>query len=246
MNVITTIDSLRCRVLQEGEADLPTLVVVLCHGFGAPGDDLAPIGREILSLRPEIESKVRFVFPEGPLSMEELGLPNARAWWVVDFDRLGALQQAGLEGSRLWREYIPEGLPKARRLLMGLVDSLARQLRLPVSRILLGGFSQGAMLATDVALRLEESPAGLAILSGTLACESEWQRRAPLRRGLRVLQTHGRQDPLLPFEHAQALHRLLVNAALVVDFQPFDGVHTIPMQALESLGNLIAGCVSGT
>jgi len=39
---------------------------------------------------------------------------------------------------------------------------------LPLSRFVLGGFSQGAMLATDVTLRLEDSPGALIIYSGTM------------------------------------------------------------------------------
>ena len=76
------------------------------------------------------------------------------------------------------RTEIPEGLASARRKLMALLEVAQVETGLPMSRFLLGGFSQGAMLATDVTLRLEEAPAGLAALSGTLLCEEEWRPRA--------------------------------------------------------------------
>ena len=105
---------------------------------------------------------------------------------------------------------------------------------------MLGGFSQGAMLATDVALRLDEPPAGLVIFSGTLVNEAEWAARAPRRAGLGVLQSHGRQDPLLPFDNAVALRDLLAGAGLAVDFFAFDGGHALPPDALLRLGAFLA------
>ncbi len=110
--------------------------------------------------------------------------------------------------------------------------------------MILGGFSQGAMLATDVALRLEEAPAGLIIWSGTLISEPEWRKRAPARRGLGVFQSHGRQDPLLPFLRAVALRDLLIEAGLEVDFLAFDGEHTIPLEALERTADFLVRCLA--
>ena len=100
------------------------------------------------------------------------------------------------------------------------------------------------MVATDVTLRLEEAPAGLFIFSGTLICEPEWRKRAPARRGLEVLQSHGTQDPLLPFQRALALRDLLVEAGLNVDFLPFEGVHTISLEALHRAADFLVSCLT--
>ena len=210
----TTLGGLSCRVLQQASPGASLkLAVVLCHGFGAPGDDLVSLAPEILRARPELAQKIRFVFPEAPLSLAAQGYGGGRAWWPLDVQRLAAL--TGNPAAEAIRRAVPEGLPRARRLLTGLVEKLTLQTQLPVGRVVLGGFSQGAMLATDVALRLEEAPAGLVILSGTLLNEVDGARRAPMRRGLRVLQAHGRQDPLLPFSGAEALRDLLVLSEFV-------------------------------
>ncbi|MEI8259521.1 MAG: phospholipase [Deltaproteobacteria bacterium] len=220
----------------QGSGSPPTLVVVLCHGFGAPGDDLVPLADELLSSHPALAENVRFVFPEAPLSLDESVSLGARAWWLIDLERRISLQQRGAAGIKQLREDVPPGLAHARRALMGAINEIARTTGLPMGRFVVGGFSQGAMLATDVTLRLDEPPAALAIFSGTLLCETEWQRRAPLLRGLEVLQSHGRQDPLLPFEMALALKDLLSAAELSVEFTPFDGGHQIGMEALERFG----------
>jgi phospholipase/carboxylesterase len=231
---------LSCVVLDGApEPGRPELAVVLCHGFGAPGEDLVGLGAEVVRQNPEIAARTRFVFPAAPLCLSGLGFGDSRAWWLIDVERIMS-QRMQPEGMKRLREEIPEGMAKSRRLLLALLDELVRQTGLPYGRVVLGGFSQGAMLATDVALRLEEAPAALCALSGTLICESEWSKRAPLRKGLSVLQSHGRQDPLLPYTHAEALRDLLVDAGLSVDFLSFEGQHTIPLEAVARMGALLS------
>ena len=46
----------------------PGFLIVLCHGFGAPGDDLVPLGAEMLARNPRLAEQVRFVFPAAPLT----------------------------------------------------------------------------------------------------------------------------------------------------------------------------------
>ncbi|MBI3180770.1 MAG: dienelactone hydrolase family protein [Myxococcales bacterium] len=237
--VTTTIGSLECRVLDLAAPSAPELLVVLCHGFGAPSDDLVPIGAEIARHRPALAPKLRFLFPAAPLSLSELGLGGARAWWHIDIERMAARFGDPRAVRELKRE-VPEGLPRARRLLMGLLEEVTNRSRLPMSRVLLGGFSQGGMLATDVALRVDEAPAALAIFSVTLLSEEAWSRCAPRRRGLKVLQSHGRQDPLLPFESAEALRELLASAGLEVEFHPFEGGHALPPYGIARLADLIS------
>ena len=182
---------LEARVLEpHGRA---TRAVVLCHGFGAPGDNLVWMG-DALMQDPAVSASTLFVFPSAPLSLDSVGLRGSRAWWLFDFLRLA---EAGVAGALdVLRRDVPEGMAKARRQLIALLDQVERESGLPRGRVVLGGFSQGAMLATDTALRLEEPPQALCVFSGTLTCDQEWARRAPRRAGLRVVQTHGRRDPL--------------------------------------------------
>src|SRR3954447_13802462 len=74
---------LSCQIFPESEGGKPEGAVVLCHGFGAPGDDLVPLYGELLHLQPEL-ARQRFIFPEAPLSLG----PGSRAWWLIDFEGL--------------------------------------------------------------------------------------------------------------------------------------------------------------
>ncbi|HEX8819454.1 MAG TPA: dienelactone hydrolase family protein [Archangium sp.] len=234
--VSTRLGELDCQVLEAmAEGASPELAVVLCHGFGAPATDLVPLAQELVELKPELGAKVRFVFPAAPLSLSAMGMPYARAWFHLP-------QEVMMGRERNWDEYAastPEGLVQARRGLMSLLAALSAATKLPYGRIVLGGFSQGGMVTTDVALRLEEAPAGLCILSGTLLSQDEWKQRAEKRKGLPVLQSHGRYDDILAFSQAERLQKLLTDAGLPVEFIPFNGPHTIAPEVLERLAEFL-------
>lgn len=208
--------------------------VVLLHGYGAPGGDLVPLYRAIAAPR-----AVRFVFPAAPIVLER-SLPPAfapRAWWPLDMAELMAIATSGrIEDLQA---YEPAELDAARQHVAALLDAVERELSVAPEQIVLGGFSQGAMLATDFVLRSERPFAGLVAFSGTLMCKRVWSEAAPARRGLRVVQSHGRADPILPYANAEALRDLLVAAGLAVEFCPFAGGHGIPDAALERLSALL-------
>lgn len=215
-------------------------LVILCHGYGAPGTDLVGLAGELCSRKPEIAGRVAFAFPQAPLEPPELAMFGGRAWWNLDMGRIEAMMRAGQ--MRDLANDVPEGMASARRKLRATVEALVSRFQLPMSRTILGGFSQGAMLTTETTLHLEEAPAGLAILSGTLVNMQGWEKLAPKRAGLAVLQAHGQRDPVLPFSGAEALRDLLVAAGLNVDFRPFPGEHTIPWDVLGALGSFVQEC----
>lgn len=198
---------------------------------------MVPLGAELLNSFPKLADSVQFIFPAAPLSLDELGMYGARAWWHLDMARMTAAIEQG--EFRDLRNELPDGMPEAEQMLRALIGEVATQTGMPTSKFVLGGFSQGSMLATDVALKLPEPPAGLCIFSGTLLCESNWRELAAKQGPLRVLQSHGRQDSLLPFQAAEWLRDLLIEAGMEVDFIPFDGDHTIPLQAMRRFATML-------
>jgi phospholipase/carboxylesterase len=217
---------------REGGGDGP--VLVLLHGFGAPGTDLVPLHR---SLR--VAPEVRFVFPMAPVVLDPYAPAELapRAWWMIDMLRLQSAR-TGPDALALARE-TPAGLAEAREAVQGMLTALERELHAPVEKVVLGGFSQGAMLACDTALRAERPPAGLVLLSGAPICEPDWRALAPNRAGLRVLQSHGHTDPILPYVGAEWLRDLLRAGGLGVEFVPFSGGHGVPNAVLERLGPFV-------
>jgi phospholipase/carboxylesterase len=214
---------------REGGGDGP--LVVLLHGFGAPGDDLVPLWRQL-----EVPRNTRFAFPEAPLELGG-GYGDSRAWWMID---VIALERAVREGTLRDRsKEVPLGMAEAREQVTSMLVELERELAAKPESVVLGGFSQGAMLCCDIALRERRPLLGLVLMSGTVLAEDEWTALAPARRGLRVLQSHGRDDPLLAYAQAEQLRDLLRAAGLELRFEPFNGGHGIAPNVLDALGRFI-------
>lgn len=216
--------------------DKPALHVVLLHGFGAPGDDLAGLADAI-----GVPPGTTLIFPEAPLSLAEItgqrGYGDARAWWMIDMVRL---QLAAATGTlRDLSQDVPAGLSEANEMMNAMLDELHREN--PEARLVLGGFSQGSMLSLDVALKKpSRALAGLVLLSTTLIAEPEWKPLFAGRKGLPVFQSHGHSDQILSFEVAKRLSETLSEAGLEVTFDPFDSGHTIPLTTLRRLNAWLA------
>ncbi len=206
-------------------------LVVLLHGFGAPGDDLVALWRYL-----KVPNEVRFLFPAAPLTLN-MGFGEARAWWMLDMERI---MRARAQGQ--WEELsheTPRGLPSARTQVQDLIALAVEQLSVPTQSLVLGGFSQGAMLSTDLILHSEIPLAGLALLSGTLIAKQTWLTRLPTRQGLPVFQSHGIDDPILAFSMAKRLRDHIQTAGLPVSWVEFQGGHEIPLPVLTGLSTFL-------
>lgn len=205
------------------------LVTVLLHGYGAPGEDLVDLA-QLLAVPPT----TRFVFPEAPLQLDD---GYGRAWWPLD----PSLFERRARGERIDRsEDVPATLGELREQLLAFVTALESHFGVTRDRVVLGGFSQGSMLACDVALHSETPFGGLVLLSSTLIARSSWSPRRARLAGTPVLQTHGRSDPLLAFEDAERLRDLLREGGAELTFVPFEGGHELPREALDALSRFLS------
>ncbi|MBK8172066.1 MAG: esterase [Sandaracinaceae bacterium] len=206
-------------------------VVVLMHGFGAPGYDLVGLASAL-----DVPNDTRFVFPEAPTALGG-AYGEGRAWWKIDME---AIQRAMMMGQH--RDFVhedPSELPALRASIKALLSEVKEKMQ-PSVPVFLGGFSQGAMLATDIAL-MEPSIelSGLILLSGTLLAEKRWTLAMPARKGLRVLQSHGTHDPMLPFPLAERLRDHMTEAGMHVNWIAFRGQHEIPPNVLAGASAFI-------
>lgn len=211
-------------------------LIILLHGFGAPGDDLVPLSEVIAAPR-----GTRWLFPEGPLSLN-MGFGNSRAWWIIDFARIQADRAAGR--IRDLSVDIPQGLALARERLLVFLKELPRQLPIDYQKTIIGGFSQGAMLTCDAVLHTSYPFAGLMQLSGNLLAQAVWSPLMARRKGLPVFQSHGAQDDILPHLGAERLRDALSQAGLAVEWHSFRGGHEIPEVVLQRLGVFLTKALS--
>jgi phospholipase/carboxylesterase len=203
--------------------------VVLLHGFGAPGDDLVPLG-QVMDV-----PGARWVLPAAPLQPPMLA--GGRAWWMLDLEKLERSIASG-EPRDLSDEKSPLGMADARAHVLALLQSLFDEGVTP-EKLVLGGFSQGAMLACDVALHLPKPPAALVLLSGAPIALETWTPLLPRLSGVPVFQSHGRADALLSFAAAEKLSERLRASGARLEWLPFAGGHEIPRQVLAALESFL-------
>lgn len=205
--------------------------VILLHGFGAPGDDLLALADVLTSA-----AGTRWIFPEGPLPLN-MGFGGSRAWWLIDMARLEADRAAGR--IRDLSMEVPRGLAQARVALEQFLTVLPGALAVDYHRTVIGGFSQGAMLTCDLVMRTALPFAGLIQLSGSLLARQDWRPSVRKRAGLRVFQSHGTRDPILPYVMAERLRDELTATGLAVEWHSFHGGHEIPEPVLSRLGGFL-------
>ncbi|EMY70148.1 alpha/beta hydrolase [Leptospira vanthielii] len=210
----------------QGDPDAPT--VVLFHGYGASAFDLYPIHEVLVT-----DQKFNWVFPHGHLSIPLMPGYSGRAWFPID---MAALEEAIRKNDfRNFADKDPEGMDVARQAAYLMLDAIG----VPWNQLILGGFSQGAMLATDLTLRKEEISKGLMILSGALVNESLWKELAPKKSNLRFFQSHGEFDPILGYANAKKLEKLLRNSGLLGEFIAFNGGHEIPAPVIQGVSRYL-------
>lgn len=177
-----------------------TALVVFLHGYGADGADLLGLA-DVLA--PHLPG-VAFVAPDAADRCAGGGF--GYQWFPIPrFDgSTEAMQEAGIDAS-------------AAELNAFLDERLAEE-GLPPDRLVLIGFSQGAMMSLHVAPRRPVAVAGVVAISGRLLRPGMLAAEAVVNPP--VLLIHGDQDPVVPFAEMAKAGDALVAAG----FQTFGHV----------------------
>lgn len=206
----------RLGLLRVGSSSPGATSVLFLHGFAMLPEDIAPFA-ELAA------SDATFFFPRGPVDVPAGTLGRERAtaaWWPVDVE---ARSRAMAHGPRDLSEHDPPGVTSARRHLEHVVSALRKTLR--PQALVVGGFSQGAMLTMEWQLQAPQPADAVVIMSGSRIRAPVWTPQFFRLRGLRVFQTHGRADPDLSFEAAERLRDLMCAHGAAVTWLPHEGGH---------------------
>lgn len=194
--------------------------LVLLHGYGSRAGDWLQFEHKLI-----VPKNGRMVFPQGPLR----GPTGSRGWWWLN-----------IEGHIPAGERFPDfstANPGGIKVASQLVRNLLKNVPEP---IVLGGFSQGAMLSAEIAFQTDQPLAGLVLLGGTTVNEAAWVERFPGRRRLPIFIAHGRQDWVLPFATMERFAARLKATGLDVTWFPYEGGHGIPDEVIVALNAFLA------
>jgi phospholipase/carboxylesterase len=216
------------RTTAVGDPDAP-LTLVLLHGYAMQPADLAPFAHSI-------GIPAYFLLPQGPVSSPNGG----HAWWEVDLE---ARESALSFGPRDLANDHPHGLAAARQQLgqfLAAVTAEVKPGRTASRTIIIGGFSQGGMLALDWVLRGNQRVDGLALLSTSRLALSDWEPQRTRLRNLPVFLSHGATDRDLAFAAGERLRDFLLESEAQLTWTPFEGGHEIPLVVWRGLRKFLA------
>ena len=202
--------------------------VLFLHGYGANKMDLAPLADMM-----DPHQEFHWYFPNGILEIIIAPGFTGRAWFQIDVAEYEAAMREGR-----YRDFStsrPEGFDEA----LAVVNSFFQELQEKHGSVFLGGFSQGAMLCTEMAFISNPLPNGLAIMSGAYLDSENWTNLAKKAKGLNFIQSHGTNDALLPPTGAKDLHNMLTDSGLSGQLLSFEGGHEIPLPVVEKIGLFI-------
>jgi phospholipase/carboxylesterase len=197
----------------------PDGVLVLLHGRGTDEFDLLP-------LLDVLDPERRFVglTPRAPLSLP----PGGAHWYIV--------RRVGYPDSDTFYSSF--------HALSDWLDALPGEFGVPWERIVLGGFSMGAVMSYATGLGPGgPTPAGIMALSGFMPTVDGFELELERARDLPIAIAHGTADPVISVEFGRDAHRRLEEAGADVTYWESPVPHTIDPAILPGLREWLAASV---
>lgn len=199
-----------------------TATVIFMHGFGDSGAGWAPVGEQLSHYAPHI----KFVFPNAPAIPIALNGGMLMPAW---YDIRGSINQDKPQDET--------GMLRSRQQVMEVIREEIEVHGIPANRIVLGGFSQGCVLALLTGLTAEYRFAGLVALSGYMPMHtkimnmvSDASKKTPIFWG------HGDADQVVRYEYGKQSVELLEKHKYSVQFKTYHHMaHSSSPQELRDL-----------
>ncbi len=200
------------RHLERPPAGEPDAALVLLHGRGADEHDLFPL----LDLL-DPERRLLGITPRGPLT-----LPPGGAHWY----RLGGIPTPD-----------PDTFHPTYAQLGAFLDALP----VPMERVVLGGFSQGAVMSYALAFgKGRPRPAAVLALSGFIPRVPGFALDLEGLEGYPIAIAHGSYDPVIPEGFGAEARRRFEEAGADVLWRETPVTHTIDPRIVPELADFVA------
>jgi phospholipase/carboxylesterase len=201
--------------------------IFMLHGYGASMNDLAGLYDVI-----KTDDNFDWIFPNGPISIPMGGM-EGRAWFPIDMEELQRAMMAG--EFRSFEDKEPVEFLRALPLMKTFIDELSKE----YDSIIIGGFSQGAMVSSHITSENFDKQIGLILFSGTLLAKDRLIDSLENVKPMPFFQSHGKMDPVLNYNEAMKLFETLKLCRLQGEFVSFDGAHEIPYPVVSKVGKYI-------
>lgn len=187
-------------------------LVIFLHGYGSNEQDL-------FGMKDELPESYTYLSVRAPMVMEE-----------------GSYQWFRKKGEGAYNGETDD-LTSSGQLLLDFIAQAAQKYHTEPAKVFLVGFSQGAIMSYEVALRHPEAVGGIAALSGRVlpVLRSELKPDEK-RQSLAIFIGHGTADTRLPFSDGTDANSLLKSVSLEPEFHAYQGVgHNISAEEMQDL-----------
>jgi phospholipase/carboxylesterase len=189
----------------------PAGAIVLFHGRGTSEHDLVPLFDML-----DPESRYVGITPRGPLSLP----PGGAHWYAVA--RIGFPD--------------PQTFLSTYENVAAWLDGVLAEHGMPIERVVLGGFSQGAVMSYALAFgRGRPAPAGVIALSGFMPTVAGFELDLEGREGFPVAIGHGTGDPVIGVEWGRDADERLTAARAAVTYREYPLPHMVDPGFLDEL-----------
>ena len=203
---------LRCRV-RKATPGLAPRVLFLVHGYSYHPEEMLAYGTVI-----DPDRRFVIVAPRGPID-----LSNGAAAWALPKNRE------------------PPQFPEAARLLDATLDRTAERYDVARADIVVGGFSQGAILSFTLALDpSHERPAAVLSWCGGLPLGRSVAVDVGQLRGLRVLWQMAANDEVVPIDYSRAGAVTLIENGADVSVHEYAARHAVTVEMLADARTWLA------
>lgn len=215
----------KCFFLNGENASTKNAIIFL-HGAGASMDDLIPLREHLPSTKNHDQ-----YFLNAPFSMMP---PLPMFIWFEVGELVEKMAETGFD-EQIIKTFIPTRLQEGRNYLKEAMNKILTNHK---SAYIIG-FSQGGMMSLDYALT-DEKISKIALLSTSLCdyqtLDANIKNVSP---NIKIFQSHGIQDQVLPYEYGKYLANFLIEKNLQNEFISFQGGHEIPLEILNKLDGFL-------
>jgi phospholipase/carboxylesterase len=186
--------------------------VIWLHGLGADGNDFVPI---VSALNLPDELPLRFIFPTAPL--QPVTLNNGyimRAWYDI-------------VGLSMKERTDHDGINQSINLIKKLIEKEI-QAGISPNKIILAGFSQGAVMALATGLSYPHALGGILALSGYLPDPEYFLKLAsPANHSTPIFIAHGTEDDVVAHAYGVMAHDFLKDQGCAVEWHSYSMAHSV-------------------
>ncbi|KAA8716102.1 alpha/beta hydrolase [Pseudomonas cannabina] len=190
-------------------------LVIFIHGYGSNAADL-------FGLKDQLPAVYNYLSVQAPVELQ----PDSYKWFT---------QKPGVPDY----DGVTEDLKSSGKQLTAFITQATEKFHTQPSKVFLVGFSQGAMMSYEVALRQPTLVGGFAALSGRLlpVVKSE-VRPANELKVLKVFIGHGMQDRQVVYASGPQAEATLKSLGLMPQFHGYEGLgHNISEAEVLDLAN---------